>query len=150
MLDNEYTEEFLQKINKPQLITTALSWRVENKATIEFLKDEVKEMNSNFKKIEVDVSIVKKVNHQSNSAGRVPSNLVENVQKLLEYQHLYLNRALEKKSAKYLRPWTYQLTRMILKTAIGFKTRNERFLSFFDARTSSKFIDAKKISEAST
>ena len=49
MLDNEYTEEFLQKINKPQLITTALSWRVE--------------MNSNFKKIEVDVSIVKKVNH---------------------------------------------------------------------------------------
>ena len=63
MLDNEYTEEFLQKINKPQLITTVLSWRVENKATIEFLKDEVKEMNSNFKKIEVDVSIVKKVNH---------------------------------------------------------------------------------------
>ena len=63
MLDNEYTEEFLQKISKPQLITTVLSWRVENKATIEFLKDEVKEMNSNFKKIEVDVSIVKKVNH---------------------------------------------------------------------------------------
>ena len=63
MLANEYTEEFLQKISKPQLITTVLSRRVEKKATIESLKDEVKEMNSNFKKIEVDVSIVKKVNH---------------------------------------------------------------------------------------
>ena len=63
MLDNEYTEELLQKISKPQLITTVLSRMVEKKATIESLKDEVKEMNSNFKKIEVDVSIVKKVNH---------------------------------------------------------------------------------------
>ena len=63
MLANEYTEEFLQKISKPQLITTVLSRRVEKKATIESLKDEVKEMNSNFKKIEVDVSIVKTVNH---------------------------------------------------------------------------------------
>ena len=63
MVANEYTEEFLQKISKPQLITTVLSRRVENKATIESLKDEVKEMNSNFKKIEFDVSIVKTVNH---------------------------------------------------------------------------------------
>ena len=44
----------------------------------------------------------------------------------------------------------YQLTRVILTTVIGFETRNERLLSFLDARTASKFFDAKKISEAST
>ena len=79
MLANEYTEEFLQNLSKPQLITTVLSRTVETKATIESLRDEVKEMSSNFKKIEVDVSIVKTVNNYSNSAGRVPSNLVEDV-----------------------------------------------------------------------
>ena len=63
MLANECTEEFLQKLSKPQLITTFLRRRVETKATIESLRDEVKEMNSNFKKIEVDVSIVKTVNN---------------------------------------------------------------------------------------
>ena len=44
----------------------------------------------------------------------------------------------------------YQLTRVILTTVIGFETRNERLLSFLDARTASKFFDAKKVSEAST
>ena len=79
MLANEYTEEFLQNLSKPQLIITILSRTVETKATIESLRDEVKEMSSNFNKIEVDVSIVKTVNNYSNSAGRVPSNLVEDV-----------------------------------------------------------------------
>ena len=63
MLANEYTEECLQKLRKPQLIAMVLSQRDETKATIESLRNEVKEMNTNFKKLEVDVSIVKTVNN---------------------------------------------------------------------------------------
>ena len=40
-----------------------LSQRNETKATIESLRDEVKEMNTNFNKLEADVSIVKTVNN---------------------------------------------------------------------------------------
>ena len=63
MLANEYTEECLQKLSKPQVIAMVLSQRDETKATIESLKDEVKEMNTNFKKLEGDVSIIKTVNN---------------------------------------------------------------------------------------
>ena len=63
MLANEYTEECLQKLSKPQLIAMGLSQRDKTKATIESLKDKVKEMNTNFKKLEADVSIVKTVNN---------------------------------------------------------------------------------------
>ena len=63
MLANEYTEECLQKLSKPLLIAMVLSQRDETKATIESLRDEVKEMNSNFKKLGADVSIVKTVNN---------------------------------------------------------------------------------------
>ena len=63
MLANEYTEECLQKLSKPQLIAMVLSERDETKAMIESLRDEVKEMNSNYKKLEADVSIVKTVNN---------------------------------------------------------------------------------------
>ena len=40
-----------------------LSQRDETKVTIESLRDEVKEMNTNFNKLEADVSIVKTVNN---------------------------------------------------------------------------------------
>ena len=63
MLANEYTEECLQKLSKPQLIAMVLSQGDETKASIESLRDEVKAMNTNFKKLEVDVSIVKNVNN---------------------------------------------------------------------------------------
>ena len=58
MLANKYTEECLQKLSKPQLIAMVLSQMNETKATIESLRDEVKEMNTNFKTLEADVSIV--------------------------------------------------------------------------------------------
>ena len=45
------------------MIDTVLSQRDETKATIESLRDEVKEMNTNFNKLEADVSIVKTVNN---------------------------------------------------------------------------------------
>ena len=35
----------------------------ETKTTIKYLRDEVKAMNSNFKKLETDVSIIKTVNN---------------------------------------------------------------------------------------
>ena len=63
MLANEYNEECLQKLSKSQLIAMVLSQRDEIKATIESLKDEVKEMNTNFKKFEADVSIAKTVSN---------------------------------------------------------------------------------------
>ena len=62
MLANEYTKESLQKLNKPQLIAMVVSQRDETKVTIESLRDEVKEVNTNFKKLEADVSIVETVN----------------------------------------------------------------------------------------
>ena len=51
------TESCLQ----PQLIAMVLSQRDETKAIIESLRDEVKAMNTNFRKLEADVSIVKAV-----------------------------------------------------------------------------------------
>ena len=53
MLANEYIEERLQKLSKAQLIAIVLSQRDETKATIGSLRDEVKEMNTNFKKLEM-------------------------------------------------------------------------------------------------
>ena len=63
MLANEHTEECLQKLSKPQLVAMVSSQRDETKATIEPLTDEVKEMNTNFKKLKADVNIVKTVNN---------------------------------------------------------------------------------------
>ena len=52
MRANEYTEECLQKLSKPQLIAMVLSQRDETKVTMESLRGAVKEMNTNFKKLE--------------------------------------------------------------------------------------------------
>ena len=62
MLAKEYTGECLQKLSKPQLIAMVLSQRDETKATIDSLRDEAEEMNTNFKKLEA-VRIVKTVNN---------------------------------------------------------------------------------------
>ena len=59
MLANEYTEDCLQKLSKPQLIAMVLSQRDKTTATIESLRDEAQEMNINF----ADVSLVKTVNN---------------------------------------------------------------------------------------
>ena len=59
MLANEYTEDCLQKLSKPQLIAIVLCHRDETKATINSLSDEVKVTNTNFQKLKADVSIVK-------------------------------------------------------------------------------------------
>ena len=63
MLTNEYTEECLQILSNPQLIAMVLSQNDRTKSTIESLRDEVKSMNTNFKKLETDVGIVKNVNN---------------------------------------------------------------------------------------
>lgn len=48
MLANEYTEDCLQKLSKPQLIAIVLCHRDETKVTINSLSDEVKVTNTNF------------------------------------------------------------------------------------------------------
>ena len=53
--------ECLQKLSKSQLIALVLSQRGKIKATTEPIRDGVKEMKSNFKKLEADVSTVKTV-----------------------------------------------------------------------------------------
>ena len=61
--------------------------RDETKATIGSLRDELTAMNTNFKKLEADVIIFKKVNNLSmkksvkieNSAGQMTSALAENI-----------------------------------------------------------------------
>ena len=52
MLANEYIEVCLQKLIKSQLIAMFLSKMGQTKATIKYLRDEVKTMNTNFKKLE--------------------------------------------------------------------------------------------------
>ena len=52
----------LKNLGKPQFNAMVLSQRDETKATIESLIDEVKEMNTIFKKLEAAVSIFKTVN----------------------------------------------------------------------------------------
>ena len=61
MLANEYTEECLQKLSKSQLIVMVLSQKNETKATIESLRDEVKEMNTNFKKLRLMLVLLKQL-----------------------------------------------------------------------------------------
>ena len=63
MLANEYTKDCLHELNKSQLITMVLSQKDETETTTESLRDEVKAMNNNFKKLEADVSIIKAVNN---------------------------------------------------------------------------------------
>ena len=158
MLANEYTKESLQKLNKPQLIAMVVSQRDETKVTIESLRDEVKEMNTNFKKLEADVSIVKTVhNHLIKKAVDIEQHCWENSEysrrECLEIAGIPTSipqQNLEEKVCQMFEAMEYQLPRMILTTVIGFETRNERLLSSFDARTASKFFDAKKICEAST
>ena len=58
---NEHTEECLKKFSKPQLIAMVLSQRDETKATIQSLRNEVKEMNTNFKKLQADAKTVNNV-----------------------------------------------------------------------------------------
>ena len=57
MLSNEYTEDCLQELSKSQLIV--LGQRGEIKATIKSLTDKVKAMNTNFKKDEADLVLLK-------------------------------------------------------------------------------------------
>ena len=59
MLANEYTEECLQKLSKPQLIAMVLSQRNETKATIESLRDEVKEINTNLGNLRLILVLLK-------------------------------------------------------------------------------------------
>ena len=54
---NTYTADSLRKLNKAQFVAMVLSQRDEIKVQIESLRDEVKAMNTNFKKLEVDISI---------------------------------------------------------------------------------------------
>ena len=54
---NTYTADSLRKLNKAQSVAMVLSQRDEIKVQIESLRDEVKAMNTNFKKLEVDISI---------------------------------------------------------------------------------------------
>ena len=72
--------------NKSQLIAMVLSQKNETKATIESLRDEVKEMNTNFNKLRLMLVLLKQLAIflwksqliQSGSSGQMPSTLVEN------------------------------------------------------------------------
>ena len=61
MLANEYTEECLQKLSKPQSIAMVLSQRNETKATIESLRDEVKEINTNLRNLRLILVLLKQL-----------------------------------------------------------------------------------------
>ena len=62
MLANEEMEICLQKLSKSQLIAMFLSQKNETKDTTESLKDKVKPINTNFKRLETNVNVAKTVN----------------------------------------------------------------------------------------
>ena len=134
MLANEYTEECLQKLSKPQLIAMVLSQRDETKATIESLRDEVKTMNTNFKKLEADVSIVKTVsNLLMKKSVDIERQCWANVQyscrecsEIARIPTSIPQQTLEEKVWQIFEAMGIQLIKMILTTAIGFQTgRND-------------------------
>ena len=134
MLANEYTEECLQKLSKPQLIAMVLSQRDETKATIESLRDEVKTMNTNFKKLEADVSIVKTVNNLlMKKSVDIERQCWANVQyscrecsEIARIPTSIPQQSLEEKVWQIFEAMGIQLIKMILTTAIGFQTgRND-------------------------
>ena len=111
MLPNEYTEDCPQKLDKQQLIAMVLSQRNKAKATIESLRDRVKAMNTNFKKLEDDVSFVKTANNLlMKKSVEIQQQRWANTKcshreclRTAGTPNPYLNRALNNKSAKYLR-----------------------------------------------
>ena len=91
MLANGYTEDCLQKLSNPQLIAMAFSQRDETKATIESLRDEVKTMNTNFKKLETDSSIIKTAkNLLMKKSVEVERQCWTNVQYFQNYRNTYI------------------------------------------------------------
>ena len=130
MLANEYTEDCLQKLSKPQLIAMVLSQRDKTTATIESLRDEAQEMNINF----TDVSLVKTVNNLlMKKSVDIQRQCCANAQypcrECLEIAGILTSipqqRLEEKVCHIFFRLWAYQLRKMILMTVIGFETRNE-------------------------
>ena len=61
MLAHEYTEEFLQKLRKPQTIAMFLSQSDKTKATIESLRDDVKEMNTDLRNLRLMLVLLKQL-----------------------------------------------------------------------------------------
>ena len=111
-----------------------LSQRDETTAGIESFRDEVKEMNTNFKKLEADVSIVKTVNNLlMKKSVDIQRQCCANAQyprrECLEIAGILTSipqqRLEEKVCHIFFRLWAYQLRKMILMTVIGFETRNE-------------------------
>ena len=116
MQANEYTEDCLQKLSKSQLIAIVLSQRDETKATIESLRDVVKAINTNFKKLEADISIVKTINNL------LMEKSVEIEQQCWTYVQYSRRECLEIAGI----PTSIPLTRMILVIVIDLETKNER------------------------
>ena len=111
-----------------------LSQRDETKATTESLRDEVKEMNTNFKKLEADVSIVKTVsNLLMKKSVDIERQCWANVQyscrecsEIARIPTSIPQQSLEEKVWQIFEAIGIQLIKMILTTAIGFQTgRND-------------------------
>ena len=155
MLADEYTEECLQKLSHPQLNAMILSQRDETKVTIETVRDEVKEMNTNFKKRENDFSIVKTVNNllmkkSVDIERQCWANAQYSRRECLEIAGIPTSIPQQNLEEK-----VYQIFEAIGpsvdKNDIDDCQRlRDKERSFFDAGSTSKFFDAKKICEAST
>ena len=58
-----YTEETLRALNKNQIIDLFLKIQEQTSTTIASLTAEIKRLNENFQKLELDVSVVKNVSN---------------------------------------------------------------------------------------
>ena len=106
----------------------------------------MKEINTNFKKLEADVSIVIVNNLLMKKPVDIERQCWANAQysrrECLEIAWIPTTipeQRLEEKVCQYLKLQAFQLIKRILTTVIDFETRNERLLSFFDATTASVF-----------
>ena len=57
-----YTEDTLKSLTKPQIIDLLLKIQEHTNSAISKLTDEIRNLNANFKRLESDVEVVKKVN----------------------------------------------------------------------------------------
>ena len=57
-----YTEDTLKSFNKPQIIDLFLKMQEHTNSTISKLTDEIRNLYANFKRLESDVEVHKKVN----------------------------------------------------------------------------------------
>ena len=132
--------------------------RDEIKATIESLRDKVKEMNTDFKKLEADVSFVKTVNNilmkkSVDMEQQCWANAEYPRRECLEIAGIptsITQQSLKGKVCQIFEAIDVSVYKNDIDDCHRLRDKKQTIAKFFGARTASKFFDARKICKAST